>query len=200
MRILFFAISLILINPITSLACEPSTTNNHELPSFNTVEEGIDTFLAEVHGHEGIEGFERNISMFDVITPDRPIVDVWGAKEFFSQENPYSLMGYPARLTTRKNSYFFGERAQKAFNLGPHFNIGPGGYMGRIVLAHEIGHTYGLGEVDADVFAAAYAQHDAWDLAEYFMLHPEQGYWEDTASGGDYLPTQDRLRLMASAL
>tara|TARA_Y100000034_G_C6891917_1_gene410486 strand:+ start:105 stop:701 length:597 start_codon:yes stop_codon:yes gene_type:complete len=197
MRTLLFLISLILINPLTSLACEPSTTNH--LPSFAAVEEGINTFLSEVHGHEGIEGFERNINMFDVITPERPIVDVRGAKEFMAQDNPYTLMGVPARLTTRRNSYFFGKRAQKAFGLDAHFNLGPEGYMGKIVLAHEIGHIYGLGEVDADIFAAAYAQHGVWDLAEYYLM-TEEGYWEDSTTDNDYLPNQARLQLMAGAL
>lgn len=197
MRILFLVISFIVLNPQTVSACDI----HHQLPTFNEVEEGIADFLSEVFGHSKMEGFERNISMFDVVTdPNRPIVDVWGAKEFFAQENPYTLMGYPARLTTRKNSYFFGEKAQKALNIGPHFNIGPGAYMSKIVLAHEIGHTYGLNEVEADIFAATYAQHDIWDLAEYYLAHPEEGYWENASSNNDYLPTQSRIRLMANAL
>jgi hypothetical protein len=168
------------------------------LPPFSKVEGAIAVFLSEVHGHEGVGGFERRRNMFDVINdPMRPVLDVRGAKELMGRHNPYTLMGYPARLTTRKNSYFLGSRAQKALGLEAHFNIGPGAYMGKIVLAHEIGHTFGLNEVEADVFAAAYSQHDVWDLAEYYLLHP--GGWGEEA-GGDYLPAAARLQLIAGAL
>lgn len=182
--------------PVNARACDHEQAQ--AFPTLSKVERAISEFLSEVYGHEGLEGFTRRRNMFDVINdPMRPVLDVRGAKELMGRHNPYTLMGYPARLTTRKNSYFLGSQAQKALGLEAHFNIGPGAYMGKIVLAHEIGHTFGLDEVEADVFAAAYAQHDVWDLAEYYLMHPE-GWGEE--AGGDYLPPAARLQLMAGAL
>ena len=182
--------------PIKLHAC--SQNQAQALPTFSKVGGAISEFLSEVYGHEGLEGFGRRRNMFDIVSdPMRPVLDVRGAKELMGRHNPYTLMGYPARLTARKNSYFLGSRAQKALGLEAHFSLGPGAYMGKIVLAHEIGHVFGLNEVEADVFAAAYAQHDVWDLAEYYLMHPE-GWGEE--AGEDYLPAAARLQLMAGAL
>lgn len=190
------ALALITLTPVNARACDHEQAQ--ELPTFSKVERAISEFLSEVYGHEDLEGFGRRRNMFDVINdPQRPIVDARGPKGLMGRHNPYTLMGYPARLTTRKNSYFLGERGQRALGLKAHFNVGPGAYMGRIVLTHEVGHAFGLNEVEADVFAAAYAQHDVWDLAEYYLIHPE-GWGEE--AGGDYLPPAARLQLMAGAL
>lgn len=210
MRTLIFVLITLLSTPV--LACEPGEAT--PLPTFEQVTYAISDFQSEVYGHQDMDGFRRYRNMFDVNADEsRPIVDSWGAMELMTaRHNNYTLMGYPARITTRNNSHFLGERAVKHFNkLGAntskHFSIGPGAMMGKLVLAHEIAHTFGLNEVEADVFATAYAGHNAWDVAEYYLKTGEgmtsddiDAHWANEKPNGDYLSPRDRLALQASVI
>lgn len=168
-----------------------------DLPSNEEVIEAIIDFQEEVKAMASLGGawaqYPPNMDLIGTF----PITDTRSVKvtEIFKKDNRYTLFGYPAHLRSDRNSGFYGPKVAKAYGTPIHFSIGPDGYMGTIVLAHEIAHSFGMGEEDADYFAASIS-YDLWDFAEYYLTNEES--WSDHSKGSkDYLPAAQRLQLMA---
>ena len=187
-----------LIISTSVLPCPPSQQHQN-LPSNEVVESAIIDFQEEVKAFEVLgDEWGRYMGMIEELN-QLPIVDKRRDKvtDLFIKVNKYTLFGYPTHIRSDRNSAFYNDLVAKKYGSQVSFGIGPDGFMGKIVLAHEIGHSFGYGEADADYFAAS-TDYDMWDLAEYYLTKKDPTDWDSLEKGSkDYLPNGIRLRLMA---
>lgn len=192
--------TLIALLVLTSQALSSPPSNSPiTLPSNTAVEKAIIDFQEEVRSFEELgDEWGRYMGMIEELN-QLPILDKRRDRvtDLFKRVNKYTLMGYPAHIRADRNSAFYNHLAAENYGSQVSFGIGPDGFMGKIVLAHEIGHSFGMGEEDADYFAAS-TDYDLWDLAEYYLTKKDPKDWDlATSSGKDYLPSRTRFNLMA---
>lgn len=194
----FALITFLTLAPLQALSCPPSSSAM-TLPSNEVIEEAIIDFQEEVKAFETLgDEWGRYMGMVEELN-QLPITDKRRDKvtDLFKRVNKYTLMGYPAHIRLDRNSAFYSALVAKKYGSEVSFGIGPDGFMGKIVLAHEIGHSFGYGEADADYFAAS-TEYDFWDLAQYYFTKQDPADWDTTSSSGkDYLPNATRLYLMS---